>query len=1084
VKPHTAFREMRLHPAGTDYVMVRQAESSSAQDGLWFLEKLNPNSAVSTVCRAYRVSGRLVLDALREAWRDVVGRHDILRTELVEQDGRPTPRPTDATVDELSWLDLSDRPDPSAAAELWSAGLASTPLRLAAGPLARLAVARLADAEHLVVLVLHRAVCDADSVPILVDELSTAYEASAAGVPVREALPARPGQYADHARAQRNQARTPAFQRLGDRWISALTPLPSPPALPVNRARPVGLSAGGGSVRFEWAGPVAGQLAELSTVEGTAPSTVLLAAFQALLHRYTGEDRVTVGRLVVARPRLDFTGVVGPFENLLVLCGDLAGRPTFRELVGRVARQAAEAEARRWLPFPELVRALEVDRDPRLIPLCNAVFTCQDSPEPTPRLAEAVVRRQPVHNGSALADLVLSVELVAPAVRGELEFRDGLLDRDSAEAILDQLHTLLAAGLAEPDRRVAELPLDSAERTEANLREADRIAVGGAPTSAAHELFHRQAALRQDGVALVWQDEAISYGELARRAAEVTSALTGQTGVGGATVVVRMPTGPDQIAALLGVLDAGADLACLGPGDAGERGRAVLTELRPACLVLDGDGADDDLARWYRTELGGRVLDVTALGEAAAPADVLPARLDTRAYVTHTSGSTGRPKGIPQSHATFAQFVTWFSDEFGIGPGARVAQWAAPGYDASLIEVFAALAAGATLCPVPDRIRANPERVVDWLSANEITVFQTVPSFARQLLGVLPDRGGAGRLAALDCLLLAGEALPGELANQVLATLPGARLVNLYGPTESILATWHEVSGPVHDTTVPIGRSIPGRAVLVLDEHGRPCPAGVTGQIVISSPYLTEGYLGEAAEERSAFAPFPSSVHSGRTYRTGDLGRLRWDGALEFLGRKDFQVKFNGMRMELTDIEAALRAHESVADCAVVALSKADGLIGRLVAYVVPRRDETGKPLGAADTWRAALRRRFGKAMPPVSFQTILDLPRTISGKVDRRALPAPGITASGPPRAAVLPDLAVIWSESLGGRDAAPEVSFFAAGGHSLLIVPLLRRIRERFEVEVPLWDFFANPTLAGLSAFVDAHLGPETADSETFTG
>ncbi len=1079
---------MRLRPAGTDYITVRQAESSSAQDGLWFLEKLNPDSAVSTICRAYRVDGPLVLDALEAAWREVLGRHDILRTELAEQDGRPIPRPTGATVGELSRVDLGDRPDPRAAARRWAAGLAGTPLRLAAGPLARLAVARLAPAEHLVVLVLHRAVCDADSLPILVGELSTAYEASVAGLPVREALPARPGQYADHARARRDQASTRSFQRLAERWTSALTPLPSPPALPVNRARPAGPSTGGDTVRFEWDGPVAGQLAELSAAAGTAPSTVLLAAFQALLHRYTGEDRVTVARLATARPRLGCDGVVGPFENLLVLCGDLAGGPTFRELVGRVARQAAEAAERRWLPFPELVRTLGVDRDPRVIPLCTAVFSCPDSPEPVLRLTRAAVRREPVHNGSALADLVLSVELVAPAVHGELQFRDSLLDRDGATAILGQLRTLLAAGLAEPYRRVAELPLDSAERTAATLREADRIAVGGAPTSAAHELFHRQAALRPDGVALVWQDEAISYGELARRAARITAALAGQGGVEGATVVVRVPTGPDQVAALLGVLDAGAGLACLGPGDAGERGRAVLTELRPACLLVDGDGADDDVARWYRTELGGRVLDVTALGEAAAPAQVRPTRLDTRAYVTHTSGSTGRPKGIPQSHATFAQFVTWFGGEFGIGPGARVAQWAAPGYDASLVEVFAALAAGATLCPVPDRIRANPERVVDWLGANGITVFQTVPSFARQVLAVLPGRGGADRLAALDCLLLAGEALPGELANQLRATLPRARLVNLYGPTESILATWHEVSGPVHDTTVPIGRPIPGRAVLVLDEHGLPCPAGVTGQIVIGSPYLTEGYLGEAAADRSAFAPFPaaSPVHGGRGYRTGDLGRLRWDGALEFRGREDFQVKFNGMRMELTDIEAALRAHESVADCVVVALSRADGLVGRLVAYVVPRRDGTGGPRGAADTWRAALRRRFGKAMPPVSFQTVLDLPRTVGGKVDRRALPAPGITAtaSGPPGTSVLADLAVIWSESLGGRDTGPEVSFFAAGGHSLLIVPLLRRIRERFEVEVPLWDFFANPTLAGLSAFVDAHPAPETADSATLTG
>ncbi|MEO3814696.1 amino acid adenylation domain-containing protein [Sphaerisporangium sp. B11E5] len=479
------------------------------------------------------------------------------------------------------------------------------------------------------------------------------------------------------------------------------------------------------------------------------------------------------------------------------------------------------------------------------------------------------------------------------------------------------------------------------------------------------------AARHPDVVALSWPGEELTYRELVSRASSVAAALPA-----GRPVAVRMSSGPRQVVACLAVLMARARLVCLGAGDIGERGRAVLTDIRPTVVVVDGEQPEDGLLRWYREELAGHILDVTSLPAGAVPA--APGSAAGWAYVTYTSGSTGRPKGIPQTHATLAQFVTWFAAEFGIGPGARVAQWAAPGYDAGLVEAFSALVAGGTVCPVPDRLRANPEKLADWLVAERVTHFQTVPSFARQLAGVMR------RAPALGHLLLAGEPLPGELVERLRDVVPGVRLVNLYGPTESILATWHEVGGP-QDGTVPIGRAIPGRRVVVLDEHDRPCPPGVTGQIVIESPYVTPGYVGTAGDD-PAFRPIRGADPGGtRCYRTGDRGRLRADGTLEFGGREDFQVKFNGVRMELTDIEAALAADASVTECAVVPVADAQGLVARLVAYVVPAEAD-----GTPATWRAALRRRFGKATPPVTFRTLDRLPRTVGGKVDRRGLPGP----------------------------------------------------------------------------------------------
>jgi amino acid adenylation domain-containing protein len=1013
---------------------------------LWFLEKLAPDSAAGTVSRVFRVTGVLDVGALRTAWHALVDRHDSLRTTLVQRGGRVVAHVAAAGGAVPSCTDL---------------GSGQQPLRLADGPLARLTVARLGDRAHEVVLAVHSAAVDDESLSILLGELSSAYAAVLSGRFVPAPGPA--AKHTDFARWQRANAAG------HDQWIADLGPVPPAIRLPVDRARPAAPSAAGGVVRFEWA-DVRDPLAALCAASGTTPDVVLLTAFVTLLGRYTGTTRLTVGVPRGIRPP-EFDGVVGQFTNLVPHVADLAGRPTFRELVARTARQVAGEH--RELPFAALVLALNVERDARRIPLCDVLFECRDAPETTLELVGATVTREYGDTGDVATDLALTIQRSAPTVAGSLSFRDCLFDRGSAALIAGQLHTLLVAALADPDVPAADLPLEAQHRLRASVCEADLIAAALQDARPAHELFHAKARRWPDAVALTWGGTGITYGELERRAATVTAALTADGGVKDAPVLVRMATGPAQIAALLGVLDAGAHLVCLGQGNTGERGKAVLTDVRPARMLLDTAPDADPLAQWYTDELDGRVLGVPE-PEAPAPRTAVATGLAARAYVTYTSGSTGTPKGIPQTHATLAQFTTWFAREFRIGPGSRVAQWAAPGYDASLCEAFAALVSGATLCPVPDRIRPNPEKIVDWLAEQRITVFQTVPSFARQILRVITSRGC--ELAALDHLLLAGEALPGELANGLRAALPSVRLVNLYGPTESILATWHEITEPVHGTA-PVGRPIPGRQVLVLDELDRPCPRGVTGHIVIRSPYLTSGYIGAAASDGFAFGMLERrpryGITGGACYRTGDLGRRRWDGTLEFRGRGDFQVKFNGIRLELTDIEAALTAHESVAECAVVALTGPDGLVTRLVGYVVPRRTPAGDAAGTADDWRSALRQRFGRSMPPVSFHTMIGLPRGIGGKVDRKRLPDPGpssVDTAAPPRNLIEQDLAAIWAGLTGAEPVGAE-SFFAGGGHSLLAIELLDQVRARFGVVISLPDFHADPSVASLAALVEPH-------------
>ncbi|MEV4224138.1 condensation domain-containing protein [Nonomuraea sp. NPDC049725] len=1075
---------------------VKRAATSWLQDQAWFLQKLVPDSPAYTMLRAYRTTGELDVPALRAAWRGVVLRHEILRTTLVDDGGLPVQEIAgDCHPRAFTELDAS-----GATAEQLCADLARTPLDLEDGPLAQLTVARPADGGHLLVLRLHEAVADEWSLPTLLDELSDGY-ADQRVPPPPEGL-----QYASYARWQRDQGHTPEFHGLLRWWTGHLTPPPASPAPPADRPRPDGPSFGGGAVPFTWAPALGQAVAELSREERVSAPAVLLAAFLCLLRRHSGEDRVAVGAPVNLRPAVRTGALVGPFRNHVVLCADLSGGITFRQAVRRVAKAVAHAYQRRIVPYDRLVQALRLERDPRRMPLCDVLFDYRDEAEPLPVLGDAEVRPVRPRAGSARTDLCLTVEHVGSGLTGELTYRDSLYEDESAGQLLDQLRTFLAIALRAPDLPADQIPLEDYARTRARVREADRTGVLDPLLPSVPELVRARATRTPDAVAVDWPDAALTFRELDARASAVITALralpadappgeaAGSTAgpatesaagpLGDASVVVRMAPGPAQVAAVLGTLGAGARLTCLATGDAGERGKAVLAELRPACVLTEG--RSDDLIRWYENELGGTVVDVTALGVPARPAALVTPMTTAPAYVAYTSGSTGRPKGIIQSHGSLAQFATWLATEFRMRPGARVAQWAAPGYDAALVETFAALTGGATLCPVPERIRANPEKLAAWLADERITLLQTVPSFARKLLDAI-TADGAGRSLSLGCLLLAGEPLPGELAADLRAALPAVRLANLYGATETILATWYEVTGPVPGMT-PIGTSIPGRQVVVLDDWDRPCPPGVTGHLVVRSPYVALGYAGAGADTR----PFEPVYHLqacgsgfGRFYRTGDLGRLRWDGLLEFRGRGDSQIKFHGTRVELAEVEDALNRNEAVAECAVVPVSGPDGWVTRLVAYVVPNRTAAGEAEVRAADLRATLRARFGKSTLPLSVRTVGALPRNVGGKIDRRMLPA--LPAGGANRSARTPaelELAAIWSDVLGAEPDGDGDPFFAVGGHSLMVPRLLDRVRDRFGVEIPLWEFFANPTLNGLAAQVSAHALSADAVNQSMAG
>ncbi|MEO3867472.1 AMP-binding protein [Nonomuraea sp. B12E4] len=1084
------------------------APTSPAEAEACFMHRLFPESPAHQIFRVYRITGDLRIEALRAAWQAMLREHAALRTTFAEVHGELSrhvaPEGPPLTFADLTGTDLS-RLDHLLAIE------ALTPADPAEAPPARATLLRLGETDHILLLALHRAIADEHSMSLLAEGLSTAYagddpsgegpaeapatagpdEFPAAGSP--DEVPADGTAAALPGEPSRSGGFSPAPPDMLDWWVRALTPFPPRLELPADRPERSEPSFHGGTIRFDWGDEVRSGLRAMAGTAGTDPWVVVLAALQGLLRRYGGEDRVAVGvlastrptaREAVTTPAIQEAGI-GAFHNLLVLGAEVPADLVFREAVRGAAGLVGEALARRWLPITELTRRLDTGRR---LPLCQVVLV-PAAPEAELRLAGATVRRHHLGGGATWADLTLTVD--EGGASGSLTYRAALFDRSTAGAVLDHLRTLLAAALAEPGLPLDTLPVEDEATIAAGVAAADGIAPAAPAPPPVHQLVRQQAERHPDAIAISWEGTAITYRDLVAQAHAAATAATAPALPGttpatapappGTAVAVRLAPGPGPYVALLAMLAAGAHVVWFGTTDAGERGKAVLDDLRPAFLLLDREEAadGDDLAAWYRDEAGGRVAGLPSLGTAERPEG--PAGPETwrggpgdRAYVAYTSGSTGKPKGIAQTHGALAQFVAWMAEEFRMGAGARVAQWVAPEHDPALCEVFATLVGGGTLCPIPPAIRLNPDKLVDWLIDQRITHIQLIPSFARELLYVIEDRGPACRLDSLGHLLLMGEALPEELANALRARLPHTRLLNLYGPTETIAATWHEIDGPARGP-VPIGRPIPGRQVLVVDERDRPCPAGVTGEIVIRTPYVTPGYLGSARNGgHPAFQPL-RGLAPVASYRTGDLGRRRWDGLLEFRGRKDFQVKLLGNRFELSDVEAALNAHESVAESAAVAVANHEGLVTRLAVYVVPREG------GAPDVWRAHLRRRFGKLTLPATFTVMSDrLPRNLAGKIDRGRLPAPARPrAARPPRTPAERRMAEIWSELLGAEGVSAEDTFFAAGGHSLLLPLLAGEISERFGVRPALHACFAAPSLAALAALVEAMTSDATSDA-----
>ncbi|MEU4806648.1 amino acid adenylation domain-containing protein [Actinosynnema sp. NPDC023587] len=1053
------------HAGGTvepDPITAREVDGpralSFAQQRLWFLDRLSPGTSEYHMTWALRLRGELDRGAFTGAVRDLLSRHEVLRTRY-PVDGAGEPAQVVGPPVDLLVTDLTGQAERDAEAVLRT--VAETPFDLADAPPVRPHLIRLAADHHLFVLVLHHIAGDARSEEVLARDLAGHYRARLAGDPPTTTPPVR---YADYADWQRDRLAGAAARRELAAWRERLAGL-NPVELPADRPRPPRRDGRGSTVEFAVPAAVAAPLAALGRRRGATPFMVFLAVFDALLARHTGGVDVAVGTPVAGRVRPELEHVVGFFVNTVVLRTDLSGDPTFRELVDRVAETALDAFSHDEIPFERLVEELAPDRDPARTPLFDVMFELTGDRAREPELPGVEVRRVRVPRTTAKFDLTVALTADgAGGYRGEVEYAHALFDRTTARRLAERFVTLAGSAAADPERRLGELDVLGAAERDLVTREWRGTPWHG-PAETVAGAFADRVAATPDAVALDDGRERRTFAELAAAAAPVADRLVA-AGVGPERpVAVVLPRSSAAVVALVAVLRSGGVFASLDPDAPPERLAALLGGLAPAAVLTDRATrarlADLAGTRSLPADLATAavLVDAGPTAPPAPPARVLP---DHAAYVVHTSGSTGRPKGVVVPHRAYAHHCRVVAERYDIRPGDRVVLLAALGFDVAMDQIMATLLAGATVVVGPTRFWA-PAELPDRVAGLGVTHVEITPAYYREVMDhVVP---GDPRLAGLRLVNVGSDVVTADDAARWAATGLPARFLNTYGPTEAtVTSVAHEVTRAERPgMTLPIGRPLPGTEAHVLDADLRPVPAGVPGELFLGGVRLARGYLGRAAATAAAFVPDPFGAAGGRLYRTGDLVRHRHDGVLEFLGRRDEQVKIRGVRVEPGEVEAVLAGHPSVRAAAVVARRDAAGELG-LVAHVVP---DGSWSVAAA---RAFLRERLPEQLVPGHFAEHAALPLTTSGKVDRRAL-----AALDPPAADPVPDepldeveqaVAGVWAEVLGVAAVDPAEDFFDLGGHSLLATRVMARLARLFDMEIPLRVLFEARTVRAQAA------------------
>jgi amino acid adenylation domain-containing protein len=1032
---------------------------SYAQERVWFMDQLAPGEAAYHIAVPLRVRGPLDVAALRAALAGLTRRHESLRTRFpADADGRPTVVVADSVEVPLT---IVDAPDEAAAQALVDAA-AAEPFDLARGPLLRALLIRLAADDHVLFLGKHHIVGDGWSVDVLLRDLITLYRGGE--------LPALPIQYGDFAHWEARELDGPAAQGHLDWWkqrLAGITPL----ELPLDLPRPATQTYAGDFVEFRLDRAAADGLNALTRSYGGTLFMTLLAAYQVLLARHAGQDDFAVGASVAGRSAPELENVVGMFINMLPLRAELAGDPTFAELLDRTRRGVLDGLEHGEVPFARVVHELGLPRDVSRSPVFQAMFVLQNYEigrfNEVSDASDVTFDWTPMELRATRFDFELHAVEVLDGLYGKLVFNTDLFHRETVERMAQRLSTLLRAVVAAPDTPISALDLLPAGEREL-LAGWNDTAADFPAAQTLHGPIEERAARTPDAVAVTFEGRAVTYAELNAAANRIAHRLRA-AGVGPETLVgVCAERSVELVAGLLGVLKAGGAYLPLDPEYPADRLAFMVTDAA-APVVLVQEHLRDVLPDTGATVLALDDERVWADQPADDPAPTAgPGHL---AYVIYTSGSTGRPKGVPNTHRGIVNRLDWMQKTYGLGADDAVLQKTPASFDVSVWEFFWPLREGARLVLAKPGGHKDAGYLRDLLVAERVTTAHFVPS----MLTVFLAEEGVEAATALRRVICSGEELPLASAVDFTARLPWCGLHNLYGPTEAAIdvSSWHcDPALLAGLTSVPIGAPIANLRLHVLDERGDECPVGVAGELHIGGVGLARGYHRRPALTAERFVPDPFSGEPGaRLYRTGDLARWRpapggAGGVIEFLGRIDHQVKLRGLRIELGEIESALREQPEVAEAAVIVREDSPG-DKRLTAYVVGGAEHAAL--------KAALKETLPEYMVPSAFVTLDALPLSPNGKLDRRALPAPVVTREASvalvePRDDTERLLAGIWSEVLGVDTLGIDDDFFDLGGHSMLATQVVAKIRkaEHGGRPVGVMDLFQQRTIRELAAFM----------------
>jgi len=1042
-----------VSPANLPIPQVRfEANSlplSYAQERQWFLWQLEPQSAAYHIPSALRLKGRLDIAALRRSFEHLIARHESLRTRF-QRVGEGTQQevlpgyPVELLPEDIDERHLKARVEEEIA----------RPFDLEQGPLLRISLLRVAEQDHVLVLVQHHIISDGGSMQVMVEEVVQAYTAFSQGREID--LPALPIQYADYALWQRSWMEAGEKERQLEYWRDLLGGDQPVLELPLDRPRPAVQSFRGASLDIELDGELAAGIKALAQREGATSFMLLLASFQALLYRYSGQQDIRVGVPTANRNRVETQRLIGFFVNTQVLKADMDEHTSVLTLLRQARQRVLEAQAHQDLPFEQLVEALRPERSLSYSPLFQVMFNHQGRGAGSgsePQASSLVLEGLDWESRTAQFDLSLNISEDASRIQASFGYATDLFEATTIERMAQHWQRLLRAMIATPEALIDSLVMLDVQERRQIVDTWNATATDYPLEQAVHHGFEAHAERTPDRPALVFGPAQLTYAALNRRANRLAHALI-ERGVGPDSLVgVAMERSVEMVVALLAILKAGGAYVPVDPEYPQERQAYMLEDSAVNLLLSQSHLSLPSADHVLRIDLDRDESWLQAYSEANPDVALSPENL---AYVIYTSGSTGKPKGAGNSHAALTNRLCWMQQAYALGADDTVLQKTPFSFDVSVWEFFWPLLSGARLVMAAPGDHRDPAKLVALITGEGVTTLHFVPSMLQAFL----QDGQVGRCRSVRRIVCSGEALPVDAQTQVFAKLPQASLYNLYGPTEAAIDVTHWTCVDEGKDAVPIGKPIANLGCHILDGNLEPVPIGVLGELYLAGKGLARGYHRRPllTAERFVASPFGAGE---RMYRTGDLARYRPDGVIEYAGRIDHQVKLRGLRIELGEIEARLLEHERVREAAVLAL---DGT--QLVGYVV--LDE------AVPDWREALAAHLSRHLPafmvPAQWVALESMPLSPNGKLERKALPRPEAASRqrdyAPPHTALEQQVAQVWQQVLGVERVGLDDNFFELGGHSLLLLVVKERLAAQCGLVLTVNQLMTRPTVRALAS------------------